>query len=451
MKTNRWAALATLVTAAVFLLGVWSTTGDSQPKSKLVYRPYDVGEVDFSTAVPAGSDAVTAGKTLFDRNCARCHGTEGKGDGPIAYVMDPAPRDFSRGSYKFRATPSGQLPTDQDLYRAIALGLPGSGMPPWKGKLSPTERWQIVHYLKSLYPKWEADAKADPPTPIAIPKPVASSPDSIAKGKELYKQMKCWECHGEGGKGDGQKAADLKDDWGNPIKPGNLTRPWFFRGGSAPEDVYRTFMAGVNGTPMPSFADSLPNEADRWHLVNHVLSLAKGKPPEPVLIEANKGATLGVVAFQKAAKLGSAAGKPQVVIDVVASGWEMWVMKDGKYLPRVQGLGQAGHVIRVKKGQVVQVNFWSTEDALGRPWGHGFSIEGYDDILYGIHAAAGPKAEGAGAAYIEHPMAYRFVADRPGEFPYYCAVQCDPGQEDVIKRLTGLWGHTFMGGTFIVQ
>jgi hypothetical protein len=48
-------------------------------------------------------------------------------------------------------------------------------------------------------------------------------------------------------------------------------------------------------------------------------------------------------------------------------------------------------------------------------------------------------------------MAYRFVADRPGEFPYYCAIQCDPGQEDVIKRLTGLWGHTFMGGTFIVQ
>lgn len=451
MRTHRWAALATLLGALVVAAGAWTTSGDGQPRAKLVYRPYDVGEVDSGVPVPPSAEAIAAGKAGYDRNCSRCHGLEGKGDGPIGYVMQPAPRDFSRGAYKFRSTPSGQLPTDEDLYRVVTLGLPGGGMPPWKGKLSPAERWQIVHYLKTLYPKWEADAKADPPTPISVPTPLPSSADSIAKGKAIYRQMKCWECHGDQGRGDGTKAADLKDDWGVPIQPGNLTRPWFFRGGSRPEDVYRTFVTGINGTPMPSFGDSLPDEADRWHLVNLVLSLAKGRPPEPVLVEPLKGPTLGVVAFQKAAKLGSAAGKPQVVLDVVASGWEMWVMKDGRYLPRVQGLGQAGHVIRVKRGQVVQVNFWPTEDGLGRPWGHGFSIEGYDDVLFGLHAAAGPKAEGSGAAYIERPLAYRFVADRPGEFPYYCAVQCDPGQEDVVKRLTGLWGHTFMGGTFVVE
>jgi mono/diheme cytochrome c family protein len=451
MNARRLLPLLGLSTIAVALVAVWSTQGTGQPKPRLVLRPYDVGDVDFGTPVPAGPDAVSAGKTVYGRNCSRCHGTDGKGDGPIAYVMNPAPRDFSRGSYKFRTTESGQLPTDQDLYQVVTLGLPGSGMPPWKGKLSQTERWQLVHYLKSLYAKWDEDAKANAPTPITIPKPIPASADSVAKGKDVYKLMKCWECHGEQGRGDGQKAADLKDDWGNPIKPGNLTKAWFFRGGSNPEDVYRTFMTGVNGTPMPSFADSIANEADRWHLVNFVLSLAKGRPPEPVVVEPLKGPTLGVVAFQKAAKLGSAAGKPQVVIDVVASGWEMWIMKDGKYLPRVPGLGQAGHEIRVKRGQVVQVNFWPTEDGLGRPWGHGFSIEGYDDILFGLHAAAGPTAPGSGAAYVEHPLAYRFVADRTGEFPYYCAVQCDPGQEDHIKKLTGLWGHTFMGGTFVVE
>jgi hypothetical protein len=128
----------------------------------------------------------------------------------------------------------------------------------------------------------------------------------------------------------------------------------------------------------------------------------------------------------------------------------MWIKKDGAYLPRVKGIAQAGHEVRVKKGQVVQINFWPTDDGLGVPYGHGFSIEGYDDLLFGIQSVADP-VKGSGAAYVEHPLAYRFVADRTGEFPYYCSVQCDPGQLDITKKLTGLWGHPYMGGTFIVK
>jgi mono/diheme cytochrome c family protein len=450
MRAKRVLPLVGLFAVAVFLSAIWTVQGAGRQEPRLVYRPYDVGEVDFGTPVPATPEVIKAGEKLFMANCARCHGPEGKGDGSIAYLMSPMPRDFTRGVYKLRSTPSGQLPTDENLFRTITLGMPGSGMPPWKGKLTAPERWQIVRYLKTLYPQWEEDVKTEALRPITMPKTLPASARSLARGKELYQTMKCWECHGQTGKADGPKSDQLVDDWGNQLAPGDLSRPWFFRGGAQPEDVYRTFVTGVDGTPMPSFADSIPNEADRWHLVNFVLSLAEGKPPEPVLVEANKGATSGLRAFEQTARLGSAAGKPEVVIDVVASGWEMWIMQNGTYLPRVEGTAQAGHEIRVKKGQVVQVNFWPTENGLGSPYGHGFSIEGYDDVLFGVHAAGGPTA-GSGAAYIERPLAYRFVADRAGEFPFYCAVQCDPGQPDFIKKLTGLWGHTFMGGTFIVE
>ncbi len=383
-------------------------------------------------------------------NCARCHGLTGKGDGPLAYLMSPKPRDFTQKLYKVRTTPSSQLPTDQDLYRAITLGMPGAGMPPWKGKLSQKERWQLVHYIKTLYPQWEATVRDFPLTPISISKRIAASKDSIARGKELYRLLECWKCHGDRGKGDGPSSDELEDDWGSKILPGDLTKPWFFRVASSPEDIYRLTLTGVQGTPMPSYDEEILNESDRWHLVNFVLSLTEGRPPEPVLIEALKSPTFGIKAFEEATKIGSAAGTPDVVFDVVASGWEMWVMKDGKYLPRVNGLAQAGQVIRVKKGQVVQINFWPTDDGLGVPHGHGFSIEGYDDRLYGLYSAAGP-VEGSGAAYVEHPLAYRFVADRTGEFPYYCSIQCDPGQVDQVKKMTGIWGHSYMGGSFIVE
>lgn len=444
-----WHAIGSLA-IGVFLLTIGATPGVGEQNQRLVYRPFDVGEVDFGSPGPGTPTAIKAGEKLFMANCSRCHGLEGKGDGPLAYLMTPRPRDFTQRLYKLRSTGSGQLPTEKDLFRTITLGMPGSGMPPWKGKLNQKERWQLVHYLKTLYPAWEEDVRNNPPTPISIPKPIPTSGQSIARGKELYRLLECAKCHGQGGKGDGPSADELKDDWGNKIRPSNLTKPWFFRGGSSPEDIFRTLLTGVQGSPMPSYDEEILNTSDRWHLINFILSLELGQPPAPMLIEALKSPTFGIKAFEKAKMIGSAAGKPDVVIDVVASGWEMWVMKDGKYLPRVNGLAQAGHKIRVKKGQVVQINFWPTDDGLGPPAGHGFSIEGYDDRLYGIQSAAGPT-EGSGAAYVEHPLAYRFVADRAGDFPFYCSIQCDPGQGDRIKKITGIWGHSYMGGTFIVE
>ncbi|MBI3092119.1 MAG: c-type cytochrome [Candidatus Tectomicrobia bacterium] len=450
MSGRKLVHLVSLIVIAVLFVPGWSAGVAEAQERRLVYRPYDVGEVDHGSPAPATPAAIQAGQRLYGTNCSRCHGVEGKGDGPTAYLMNPKPRNFAQRLYKLHSTPSGQLPTDADLYRTITLGMPGSGMPPWKGKLSQEERWQLVHYIKTLYPKWAEEVKREPLTPIGIPKPMPTSAASIQKGKEFYASLECAKCHGKTGKGDGPSANELKDDWGDKILPTDLTKPWFFRAGSKPEDIYRVLVAGVPGSPMPSWADLLPQNSDLWHVANYVLSLAEGQPPTPVLIETLKGPTLGVKAFESAAKTGSAAGKPEVVFDVVASGWEMWIMKDGAYLPRVNGLAQAGHEMQVKKGQVVQINFWPTENGLGAPYGHGFSIEGYDDRLFGLQTAAGPGG-GSGAAYLERPLAYRFIADRDGEFPFYCSVQCDPGQSDEIKKLTGLWGHVYMGGTFLVK
>jgi cytochrome c oxidase cbb3-type subunit 2 len=80
------------------------------------------------------------------------------------------------------------------------------------------------------------------------------------------------------GKGDGPKSAELKDDSGDRIPPANFTKG-MFKSGSRPEDIFRTFMTGLSGTPMPSFSDSFTSPDDGWALTFFVLSLsADGRP-----------------------------------------------------------------------------------------------------------------------------------------------------------------------------
>ena len=107
------------------------------------------------------------------------------------------------------------------------------------------------------------------------PKPTL---ESIARGKEIFREVECFKCHGDEGRGDGPSAPELEDDWEYPIWPRNLTRGWEFRGGHRPEDIYRRVIGGVAGTPMPSFVDSLDEER-AWDLVHYVLSLSPEEPP----------------------------------------------------------------------------------------------------------------------------------------------------------------------------
>jgi cytochrome c oxidase cbb3-type subunit 2 len=75
---------------------------------------------------------------------------------------------------------------------------------------------------------------------------------------------------------DGQ-APGLKDDWGFPIVPANLTRG-LFKSGPGVSDIFRTITTGLSGTPMPSYSDAFP-EADRWALAYYILSLSAYTDP----------------------------------------------------------------------------------------------------------------------------------------------------------------------------
>lgn len=224
---------------------------------------------------PETPENVAKGKAIYMRRCWFCHGLEGDGNGPVADYLNPRPRDFTAGTYKLRTTRSGEVPLDEDLFNTITKGIPGTAMQGFEGILTAEGRWQVIAFIKSF----AADLFEEAPERAEIGPEQAGS---IEKGKEVYQRAKCWECHGQEGRGDGPSAGQLKDDLGFPIPPANLTKGWRFRGGTTIKDIFTRFTTGMDGTPMPTFADVL-SVKDRWDLAVYVRSLikepqAKGEP-----------------------------------------------------------------------------------------------------------------------------------------------------------------------------
>ncbi len=210
-------------------------------------------------------------KTDYRRYCAGCHGDLGDGNGENAVWLDPKPRDFTIATFKCRSTPTGTLPTDQDLFNTIGRGLTNSNMPIWN-TFSDQQRADLVAFIKTFSPRWEKEKPGDP---IKIPAEPPVTIESISHGKELFTKLECWKCHGPQGKGDGPSAATLTDSKDQPIRPYNFAAGGDdsrFKCGSTNQDIYRIFMTGVDGTPMPSFADTIqPNDA--WDLVHFLRTL----------------------------------------------------------------------------------------------------------------------------------------------------------------------------------
>ena len=217
------------------------------------------------------------GRNVYGIRCQLCHGKEGNGQGLVGVIrraeksgriLEIYSRDLTLGVFRFRTTPTGCLPEDEDLLNTVTNGIPISFMPSHKN-LPPEERGAVVEYVKYFSGRWEEE---DPCDPIIVEKPGwVGNPESINRGRGIYREMKCGECHGYDGKGDGPKSNELIDDWGKPIVPFNFTIGELKRG-SSPENVYVTFTTGLDGSGMPSYEDSL-NEEDRWHLVSYTLML----------------------------------------------------------------------------------------------------------------------------------------------------------------------------------
>jgi mono/diheme cytochrome c family protein len=209
-----------------------------------------------------------AGAVQYHRYCVGCHGPDGDGNGENAQWIDPKPRDFTAGVFKCRSTPTGTLPTDEDLFNAMTRGFVTTNMPQWR-PLPAQTRADLVAYVKSFSPKWQTQKAG---TPITIPAEPAPTAEGILRGRATFQRLECWKCHGPLGHGDGPSASTLTDSKDNPIRPYNFSTGTRFMCGQTNEDLYRIFMTGLDGSPMPSFADQLqPNEA--WDLVHFLRTM----------------------------------------------------------------------------------------------------------------------------------------------------------------------------------
>lgn len=255
-------ALSVLLMLGVLACSVQQSEAQEEAAGA-VSKPANLGELRKRELIARGHEA-------FLTYCSGCHGESGDGRGKAAPFLDPQPRDFTSGVFKFRSTPSGALPTDADLHRVITQGVLGTSMPAWQ-LLAENQRVALIAYIKTLSEEWESDYNFEPAIAMPGAPEYVSSDDSIELGSAIYLTMGCNQCHGEGGKGDGPAAKTLFDDWGDKIEPFDFTSG-ALKGGASPSDVYRTFTTGLNGTPMPSYQDVLSNE-DRWHLVSFILSL----------------------------------------------------------------------------------------------------------------------------------------------------------------------------------
>lgn len=221
----------------------------------------------------SGLDPSAPPSDVYAARCAVCHGATGKGDGPLAAELFPAPTSFVKADYRFRSTPSGAAPLDTDIMGSTARGLGVTSM----GKMLAIGGSQVEDMGKFLFTFAPERFASTPEIPPRSPVPAGALAEIAARGREVYAKAACAECHGDSGRGNGPAAATLKDDTGRPSIPTDLTKRWHYKGGLSAGDVYRTLTNGMNGTPMKSFTTELSSD-DRWALAHY---LERNMPTRP--------------------------------------------------------------------------------------------------------------------------------------------------------------------------
>ena len=204
---------------------------------------------------------------LYQQECAPCHGETGEGDGVLVYKLRTKPPDLTSGRYKFKTTAQGEPPLREDVFRSITQGVATTPMLP-QAQLSEDEAWLLADHLLSLVRR---PRSGKPPEAVEVGEAPPRTDEVMSRGRGLYGQMECPRCHGDRGYGDGPSAYTQTDAQGRSIQPRDLSyRPR--KTGDRVEDLYRVFVTGLAGTPMPSFGEAL-TERDRWALAYYVDSL----------------------------------------------------------------------------------------------------------------------------------------------------------------------------------
>lgn len=250
------------------------------------------------------------GEANYQLYCVGCHGVKGDGKGEAAPFLNPRPRDFVTANFKFSSTRSGQIPLDDDLKRTIRNGLRGSAMPSFPF-FSDKQLDSLIAYIKRFSPTWK---ERDPSAAIPIDedpfRSLADKSEAIIRGEALYHGYNtCWNCHPSyvsdaklneylvafGGEARPSFRPMLHQSEGKKNAEGELIFPPDFlrdhvKAGTRVEDLYRSVAAGITGTAMPTWVDSmnlpgakpedkpLVKREDLWALAYYVQSLIEKRP-----------------------------------------------------------------------------------------------------------------------------------------------------------------------------
>ena len=259
------------------------------------------------------TDQLRHGYALYTRYCVQCHGVNGDGNGNVAEHLNPKPRNYTLGVFKFTSTPYGSKPRRTDLARTIHRGVTGTSMPSFD-RLSEVEIDALVEYVLALTFRGELerqlamyayddeelpddegleDTIAEILTPWEnasdrIVMPVSLMPpmteESVRLGHQIFLSKACNKCHGKYGRGGMMGKVEVgKDAWGNQAAAADLSSG-MLRGGDRPVDIYRRIYSGINGTPMPAFGKAFQDEPEKiWQLVHFIKATGnrrrQGQPP----------------------------------------------------------------------------------------------------------------------------------------------------------------------------
>ncbi len=189
--------------------------------------------------------------------CSRCHGTEGKGDGPIFEYLDPRPRDLTKAAFM-------KSKTRERLITSVVDGVPGTSMAPWGRVLGPAGAAELVDWVLTNQTKASALEAAIREVPTS--NPVAFSAESATRGEAIYLD-RCWGCHGKKADGHGPNAADIVP------RPRNLRNGPFVRSVTYAR-LHESIKYGVQGTAMPAAGfDFALSDEQIGHLINYIYSL----------------------------------------------------------------------------------------------------------------------------------------------------------------------------------
>lgn len=268
------------------------------------------------------------GAEVYRVRCAGCHGITGDGKGPAGEYLQPKPRDYRLGIFKFTSTPYGQKPARHDLVRTIRRGAKGTSMPAFRwmsdedmdavidyiillsqrgeverflvmyaqdyGEDETLDPYDLVDSMESVYGSWE-EAEAQVTLP-ATAEPLYDD-DTITEGRRVFLTAGCSKCHGVNGEGQTEwlshrflsaqealpEAERIKinyDAWGEPAPAADITAR-MLHGGRRSIDIYRRIATGINGTPMPAFDQTFAEEPEKiWYLVHYVRSIVEGREVE---------------------------------------------------------------------------------------------------------------------------------------------------------------------------